>query len=156
MKINEIKELLKAIDNTSLEYVKLENAELKLEVSKKNSSLKNNIKNEKDTLKNSEEIELESINHENINEYENSQNKDNLYIVKAPLMGTFYPSPSPNEKSFVNIGDIVKEGDKLCILEAMKLMNEINSEIEGEIVEILVESEELVEYNQPLFKIRPL
>ena len=82
--------------------------------------------------------------------------KDNLYIVKAPLVGTFYPSPSPNEKSFVNIGDIVKEGDKLCILEAMKLMNEINSEIEGEIVEILVENEELVEYNQPLFKIRPL
>lgn len=145
MKINEIKELLKTIDNTSLEYVKLENSELKLEVSKKNSSLKN-----------SEEIELKSINHENISEYENSQNKDNLYIVKAPLMGTFYPSPSPNEKNFVNIGDIVKEGDKLCILEAMKLMNEINSEIEGEIVEILVEREELVEYNQPLFKIRPL
>lgn len=141
MKINEIKELLKTIDNTSLEYVKLENSELRLEVSKKNSSIKNNIKNE---------------NNENISEDDISKDKDNLYIVKAPLMGTFYSSPSPDEKSFVNIGDVVKEGDKLCILEAMKLMNEINSDIEGEIVEILVKSEELVEYNQPLFKIRLL
>lgn len=156
MKINEIKELLKTIDNTSLEYVKLENSELRLEVSKKNSSIKNNIKNEKNTLTNSEEIELENENNENISEDDISKDKDNLYIVKAPLMGTFYSSPSPDEKSFVNIGDVVKEGDKLCILEAMKLMNEINSDIEGEIVEILVKSEELVEYNQPLFKIRPL
>lgn len=156
MKINEIKELLKAIDNTSLEYVKLENSELRLEVSKKNSSIKNNIKNEKNTLKNSEETELENETHENISEDDNSKDKDNLYILKAPLMGTFYSSPNPDEKSFVNIGDVVKEGDKLCILEAMKLMNEINSDIEGEIVEILVKSEDLVEYNQPLFKIKPL
>lgn len=156
MKINEIKELLKTIDNTSLEYVKLENSELRLEVSRKNSFIKNNIKNEKNTLINSEEIELENENHENISENDISKDEDNLYIVKAPLMGTFYSSPSPDEKSFVNIGDIVKEGDKLCILEAMKLMNEINSDIDGEIVEILVKSEELVEYNQPLFKIRPL
>lgn len=101
MKINEIKELLKTIDNTSLEYVKLENSELRLEVSKikKNSSIKNNIKNEKNTLTNSEEIELENENNENISEDDISKDKDNLYIVKAPLMGTFYSSPSPDEKS---------------------------------------------------------
>ncbi|EQG03419.1 biotin carboxyl carrier protein of acetyl-CoA carboxylase [Clostridioides difficile 6041] len=71
-------------------------------------------------------------------------------------MGTFYDSPSPDADSFVKVGDVVEEGDTLCILEAMKLMNEITSEIKGEIIEVLVSNEELVEYNQPLFKIKPL
>jgi len=71
-------------------------------------------------------------------------------------MGTFYGSPNPDLESFVNVGDIVEEGQTLCILEAMKLMNEINSEVNGEIIEILVKNEELVEYNQPLFKIKPM
>ncbi len=71
-------------------------------------------------------------------------------------MGTFYTSPGPEKDVFVNTGDIVNEGDTLCIVEAMKLMNEITSDVYGEIVEILVRNEELVEYNQPLFKIRAL
>ncbi len=81
---------------------------------------------------------------------------ENLSVVVAPLMGTFYDSPSPDADSFVKVGDVVEEGDTLCILEAMKLMNEITSEIKGEIIEVLVSNEELVEYNQPLFKIKPL
>ena len=79
---------------------------------------------------------------------------ENLFVVKSPIVGTMYSSPNPESQNFVKVGSKVKKGDTLCILEAMKLMNEIESEIDGEIVEVLVANEEMVEYGQPLFKIR--
>ena len=75
-------------------------------------------------------------------------------IVKSPMVGTFYSKPSPNANSYVEIGQKVKKGDVLCIVEAMKLMNEIESEFDGEIKEILVQDGETVEYGKPLFKIK--
>lgn len=151
MKISEIKELLKVIDQTNLEYVKLENSELKLEVSKKVNSINAVPTNNNEITDYSNEVIINEA-------YDCSSEgeKDNLSVIVAPLMGTFYSSPSPNENNFVKVGDVVNEGDTLCILEAMKLMNEITSDISGEIVEVLVKNEELVEYNQPLFKIKPL
>ena len=77
-----------------------------------------------------------------------------IEIFKSPMVGTFYRKPSPDDPAFVEVGKKVKVGDVLCIVEAMKVMNEIQSEINGEIVEILVEDSESVEYSQPLFKIR--
>lgn len=74
-------------------------------------------------------------------------------IVVSPIVGTFYTSSSPLKPPFVKIGDKIKEGDTLCIIEAMKVMNEIKSQYSGEIAEIFVENEDMVEYNQPLFKI---
>jgi len=78
----------------------------------------------------------------------------NLIEVNAPMVGTFYRAPSPEDEPFVQVADIVKPEDTLCILEAMKLMNEIKAELSGEIVEILVENGEMVEYGQPLFRIK--
>ncbi|WP_298844546.1 acetyl-CoA carboxylase biotin carboxyl carrier protein [Clostridium sp.] len=78
---------------------------------------------------------------------------ENIFIVKSPIVGTMYTSPSAESKNFVKVGSIVKVGDTLCILEAMKLMNEIESEVDGEISEVLVSNEDMVEYGQPLFKI---
>lgn len=75
-------------------------------------------------------------------------------IVKSPMVGTFYSKPSPNADAYVSIGDNVKKGDVLCIIEAMKLMNEIESEFDGEVVEILVKDGEAVEYGKPLFRIK--
>ena len=74
-------------------------------------------------------------------------------IVKSPMVGTFYTKPSPTSNPFVEIGKDVKKGDTLCIIEAMKLMNEIESEFSGKITEILVKDGEPVEYGTPLFKI---
>ncbi len=74
--------------------------------------------------------------------------------VKSPFVGTFYGAPAPGKAAYVKVGDIVKVGQPLCILEAMKIMNEIDADISGEIVEICVENESLVEYGQPLFKIK--
>ena len=75
-------------------------------------------------------------------------------IVTSPMVGTFYSKPSPNADSYVTVGQNVKKGDVLCIVEAMKLMNEIESEFDGEISEILVEDGSPVEYGKPLFKIK--
>jgi len=79
---------------------------------------------------------------------------ENLHIVKSPIVGTFYESPSPGSPAFVKVGDVVEAGQVLCIVEAMKLMNEIESDAAGEIVERIAASGQPVEYGQPLFKIR--
>ncbi len=79
---------------------------------------------------------------------------ESLKIVTSPMVGTFYAKPSPDAKNFVEIGTKVKKGETLCIIEAMKLMNEIESEYDGEIAEILVKDGEMVDYGKPLFKIK--
>lgn len=76
--------------------------------------------------------------------------------VKSPMLGVFYSSPSPDREAFVKTGDRIKKGDVLCIIEAMKLMNEIIAEKEGEIAEICLENGQIVEYDQTLFRLRPL
>ncbi len=78
----------------------------------------------------------------------------NLSKQVSPMVGTFYAQPSPDKAPFVKVGDRVKKGQTLCIIEAMKLLNEIESEYDGEIVEVLVKNEEMVEFGQPLFLIR--
>ncbi len=79
---------------------------------------------------------------------------DNLHKIKSPMVGTFYASSSPEAPSFVGIGDKVGEETIVCIVEAMKLFNEIEAEVQGEIVEVLVQNGQLVEYGQPLFLVK--
>lgn len=171
MNFKEIKELLTLIDNTKLEYVKLNTSDIELEVSKKvvgnielgtkntsivenkenniekvlatnNSTNENNIINTNDTLE-------DELAKEDVVEFAG----ENLKEVKAPLIGTFYESPDPDSPSFVSVGDHVEKGDTLCIVEAMKLMNEIKSEFTGKVVEIKATNESMVEYGQTLFVI---
>lgn len=80
---------------------------------------------------------------------------EDLHIVKSPIVGTFYASPSPGAEPFVSVGDHVEAGQVVCIIEAMKLMNEIEADVSGEITKILVENGQPVEYGEPLFAIRP-
>ena len=79
----------------------------------------------------------------------------NLVTIEAPMVGTFYRAPSPNAPPFVAEGDVVKEGQALCIIEAMKLMNEIEAKVAGRIVRVLVENGQPVEYGQALFQVEP-
>ena len=81
--------------------------------------------------------------------------EESLHEVKSPIVGTFYESPSPGTPPFVNIGDQVEVGQVLCIVEAMKLMNEIESDVAGEVVKRISASGQPVEYGQPLFAIKP-
>jgi acetyl-CoA carboxylase biotin carboxyl carrier protein len=80
---------------------------------------------------------------------------DTGHTVNSPIVGTFYRAPSPDADSFVQVGQHVSAGDTLCIVEAMKLMNEIESDMSGTVIKILVENSQPVEYNQPLFVIKP-
>ena len=172
MNLKEIKELLTLIDNTKLEYVKLNTSDIELEVSKKvvgnieigtknasiaentvnntekSSSTFNNIKEENNTINVKESLEDELSKEDKI-EFAG----ENFKEVKAPLIGTFYESPDPDSPAFVNVGDHVEKGDTLCIVEAMKLMNEIKSEFTGKVVEIKATNESMVEYGQTLFVI---
>ncbi len=103
------------------------------------TEVKESIKNTIDEVK--EEIKVE-VDDKNI--------KD----VVSPIVGTFYSSPGPDKEVFAQVGSKVKKGDTLCIIEAMKLMNEIQSEVDGEVVEVLVENGKMVEYGQTMFKIK--
>jgi acetyl-CoA carboxylase biotin carboxyl carrier protein len=80
---------------------------------------------------------------------------EDLHLVKSPIVGTYYESPSPGSEAFVKVGSHVDMGETLCIVEAMKLMNEIESDATGEVVRIFVENGQPVEYGQPLFGVRP-
>lgn len=80
----------------------------------------------------------------------------NLITIKSPMIGTFYRSPSPDKPLFVNVGDEIKPGKVLCIVEAMKLFNEIESEVSGRIVKVMVDDSSPVEYDQPLFLVEPM
>ncbi len=98
----------------------------------------------------------EAIERENIdksNETSGAIDENKGCCVMSPIVGTYYNAPSPDQEPYVQVGTIVKKGDVLCIIEAMKLMNEIEAEQDGKIVEVLVENEQGVEYGQPLFRI---
>ena len=91
------------------------------------------------------------VKDENSSEY----SEENVEELLSPMPGTFYSAPTPDDDDFVNVGDKVSKGEVLCIVEAMKIMNEIESEYDGTVVEIKVKNGEPVEYNQPLFVISP-
>lgn len=80
---------------------------------------------------------------------------EELHIIRSPIVGTYYEAPSPGSPAFIKVGATIETGQTLCIVEAMKLMNEIESDANGEVVQIFVENGQPVEYNQPLFGIRP-
>ena len=113
------------------------------------------MKKEVKVVEKVQEKNIQHIEQKEVNEIvETETQEDNCKIVKSPMVGTFYLKPDPNSNPYVEIGKRVKKGDILCIIEAMKLMNEIECEFDGEITEILVKDGEMVEYGKPLFKIK--
>jgi len=84
------------------------------------------------------------------------EEKTNYHEVRSPIVGTFYSAPAPNADPYVQVGSMVQQGTVLCIVEAMKLMNEIESDVAGKVVQMLVENGRPVEYNQPLFLVEPV
>ena len=106
----------------------------------------------------------QSQNHTSVQELETNSNtdekseplNDEKYItIKSPMIGTFYRKPSPDKEVFVNVGDSISQGDVLCVIEAMKLFNEIESEYSGKIIKVLVDDSSPIEFDQPLFLIDP-
>jgi acetyl-CoA carboxylase biotin carboxyl carrier protein len=96
-------------------------------------------------------VKADQTSAEKSSEENTKENTNNLITIKSPMIGTFYRKSSPDKPLFVEVGDTIKEGDVLCVIEAMKLFNEIESEVNGKIVKILVDDSSPVEFDQPLF-----
>ena len=147
MDYNEIKNLINDIGYSNVDEVNLEFPDgIKISVKKNNQVIKEVVKeNTTETLENIKQtITTKEIKEEN----------EDFKVIKSPMVGTFYSKSSPTANPFVKVGDKVKKGQVLCILEAMKLMNEIESEYDGEIVKVCVKDDEMVEFGQVLFKIK--
>lgn len=150
MEYGNVKELIGIIDGSSITEFEYKQGEFYVRMSKSVfPSGKKNFKESKDA---GETVTEEISSPITIIPAEKEDVKEGSF-VKAPIVGTFYQSTNPDRPPIVKVGDKVKEGDLLCIIEAMKIMNEIKSPYNGEIAEILVSNEEMVEYGQSLFRI---
>ncbi|MCX7995852.1 MAG: acetyl-CoA carboxylase biotin carboxyl carrier protein [candidate division WOR-3 bacterium] len=159
MNIKKIKELVKILEESPLieiEYTDFWGRKLKL--SKGDGFQKVRPTETKSTVPEVKEKEQATPQAVLPKEQEKKEEtpKKNLVAIRSPIVGTFYRAPAPDAPPYVEVGDIVKPGQVVCIVEAMKLMNEIESDVAGKIVQILVKNEEPVEYNQELFLVEPL
>ena len=156
MNIKEIQQLIKFVAKSGVSEVKIESKDLKLSV--KTGASGNVVSHTKPVLVNTQPL-VQSIPSETYLEPEiqvsDATEEDHLITIKAPIIGTFYRKPSPAKPNFIEIGDSIKEGSVLCVVEAMKLFNEIESEYSGKIVKILVDDASPVEFDQPLFVVDP-
>ena len=152
MEYEKIKKLMDDMGNSKLTSIDIDfpdgtkismKKEIKYEVVNNNETITKEYKDSK--------VETKILNNQNENK---NEQQDCGNIVKSPMVGTFYIKPSPTSDPFVEIGKDVKVGDTLCIVEAMKLMNEIESEFAGKVAEILVNDGDCVEYGTPLFRIK--
>lgn len=153
---NQIKELIKEIDSSSLRVFELENSDIKLKLSKNEetySQKESDININKEINSKAFTKTIEFTSEETLVKKEDILD-ESLSLVKSPLVGTYYSSSTPGGSPYIEVGSKVKKGDVLCIVEAMKIMNEITSEVDGEIVEVLKNDEEIVEFGMELFKIR--
>ncbi|OKZ74330.1 MAG: acetyl-CoA carboxylase, biotin carboxyl carrier protein [Clostridium sp. 26_22] len=150
MEYKEIKQLMEDMENSSLSSLDISLPDgTKISIQKENNEETKNY-----TVQSSKTVKIENNEKEEQKIFESkTSNNENRKIVKAPMVGTFYLKPSPTSEAYVEIGKTVKKGDTLCIIEAMKLMNEIESEFDGKIIEICVKDGETVEYGKPLFVI---
>ena len=155
MNIKEIQQLIKFVAKSGVSEVKIESKDLKLSV--KTGKTPSIVQSEPQVVYSApvhNEPVLELKNLEN-NEAISSKEDEGLITIKSPIIGTFYRKPSPDKPSFVEVGQNIVEGDVLCVIEAMKLFNEIESEVSGKIIKILVDDQNPVEFDQPLFIIDP-
>ncbi len=144
MNIKEIQDIINFIKKTDLDDVSIETENYKIRVKKNNTEItqlkeKIPVEIENDKTKPIEEIEIET----------------NHITIKSPMIGTLYRSPNPESEPYINEGDTINTGQTICIIEAMKLFNEIESEFSGKVIKILVDDTSPVEFDQPLFIIDP-
>lgn len=152
MKIKEIQEIINFIKKSDLDDVSIETENIKIRVKKNNGNF-TTIEQPKIVKT---EIQPQASPVENkVSEEKKKKTSNNNIIIKSPMIGTFYRSPNPESDPFVNEGDSIKVGQTICIVEAMKLFNDIESEVSGKIVKILVDDNSPVEFDQPLFEVDP-
>jgi|UniRef100_A0A7V3RGC8 acetyl-CoA carboxylase biotin carboxyl carrier protein len=159
MNIKKIRELVKILEESPLSEIEFTDFwGRKLRLSKGNNVRGSTITPPRVEPSEAKKVDSTPVPEVKIEEQEKKEEKPrkNLVAIRSPIVGTFYRAPAPDAPPYVEVGDIVKPGQVVCIVEAMKLMNEIESDVAGKVVEILVKNEEPVEYNQELFLIEPM
>ena len=169
MDFNGIKELIETVNSSDIAYFeyKTNDGHIKMDKSLTRNLTEASSNSKEIIIKDEKETKASVVNTSNedknisqtqsINKEENKpleEDNENLYIVKSPMVGTFYSSPSPDKDAFVRVGDKVNASSILCIIEAMKLMNEITADKDGEIAEICVDNGQVVEFSQVLFRMK--
>ena len=152
MNLKEIKELISLMNENNLMELEIEREGTRIRIRKSSSGKFEAVTEERDMP----EIVQTIASPQSAPEKNHAPEKSSLIPIKAPMVGTFYRAPSPESKPCVEIGTVVEMGQVVCIIEAMKLMNEITSEIKGKVVEVLVENANPIEYGQILFMVEPL
>lgn len=152
MKIGFIKHLIEIVENSNINELEITRFGTRIRISKTHSGeLKEELVS---VTKNVVTEPGKPIEVEEIEEVEKKEREDNLHTITSPMVGTVYKAPAPDAPPYIEEGDHIKKGDVVCIIEAMKIMNEIESDVAGEVLEVLVGNEEPVEYNQGLFIVR--
>tara|TARA_B100002052_G_C15850235_1_gene584665 strand:- start:260 stop:715 length:456 start_codon:yes stop_codon:yes gene_type:complete len=150
MKIKEIQDIINFIKKSDLDDVSIETENYKIRVKKNNGNYT--------TTELPKEVKVSAPKSQQevkkVEEKKESTSSNNL-IIKSPMIGTFYRSPNPESDPFVSEGDTIKVGQTICIVEAMKLFNDIESEVSGKVVKILVDDNSPIEFDQPLFEVEP-
>ncbi len=160
MDLELIKKLIKVVEKSEITDLSVEEGDLKISISKKSENV-NYVSIPQQTAVQVQQPQVNQKNHTEIIEpatstqTKSSEEVISTHEVKSPIVGTFYRAPSPDADPFVKVGDHVSVGTTLCIVEAMKLMNEIESDVSGTILKILPDNATPVEYNQTLFVIKP-
>ncbi|MDU1322597.1 MAG: acetyl-CoA carboxylase biotin carboxyl carrier protein [Clostridium botulinum] len=153
-----IENLIKAMSESNLSSMDIEYNGIAIKMKKENNKIykQETISGEYEKENRDNIVEEKKLDLLNNEEKTDIYMGDNFIEIVSPIVGTFYESPGVDKKPYVKVGDKVKKGDTVCIVEAMKVMNEIEAEVDGEIVEVLIENEQMVQYGEVLFKIKPL
>ena len=152
MELENVIKLINAVSESSLTSFSMEDGDTKLSLGVD----RNDRIAVKDTVSADDIGNSGSVNESELNKSDIKTSDDNVLTVNSPLVGVFYSSASPEADAYVAIGDRVKKGQVIGIVEAMKLMNEIESDYDGVVTDILVDNEQMVEYGQPMFVIKPV
>jgi len=150
MDINLLKKLIKVVESSEITEFEVEEGDLYVRISKQNNSVQH-VVSQPQVLPAAAPAAAPSVSSDSSSSEKPAETNANLYEIKSPIVGTFYRSPAPDADPYVSEGEQVSQGTVLCIVEAMKLLNEIESDVSGKIVKILVDDATPVEYNQPLF-----
>lgn len=151
MKSKEIQDIINFIKKTDLDDVSIETENYKIRVKKNKTTYTTTEKVKSEEIKPLKKIEVEDKPEEKKEKENNTKN----IIIKSPMIGTFYRSPNPESAPFISEGDIIKPGQTICIVEAMKLFNEIESEVSGKVVKVIANDSSPIEFDQPLFEVDP-
>jgi acetyl-CoA carboxylase biotin carboxyl carrier protein len=154
MDLNLIKKLVRILDTSGLTDLEVEESGFKIKIAKKVKTVSVNGQVQSIQSVSADPVLSESNANTDAKSGSNEDENKNQHTILSPIVGTFYRAPAPDTENYVKVGDEVSQGSVLCIVEAMKLMNEIECDVSGKIIRIFVENGKPVEYNQPLFLIQ--